>query len=678
MTTSWFVQRGGKTVGPLTGGQLRRLAVDGKLKLSDLVGTRADGKFTPAASVKGLFPPLAEPVAKPSDKDETPTAVPKGVGGRRRTAAASYILWSAGTVVTLTVVLMAAWIVKTKTKDSGGCEAASVASTNETSPEGCPVAGGGPGQSDESQPVAAGAPDEQGRRTSNEAAAAHSVTAVSPGGVRTTYDADGALWRAGMAFGYRHNRFRIAPEKPEQHADLLGPLMRGSDWRAAFARTIAAREYVEALHGHVVARDKNILRGLPGAVNRSAANVALQTILGKEPTWHEMLNENETVPGGFVAAVDRHREAKVAINELEIFHLLLMGSATDQIEARLRKDARPLPTPETLFVTGDTTGVITYIGSVPLRNVFVVARAKMKLRSDKFRAAQGLIGGINELFDPGAARNEAAARYLETSMLLDETPHAAYFFVPVIERGDSVGVPVALRGAVQNIQETKLSVFADSGYVEDVVLRSERDGPKAAFNLRDGGEARKFTPVGRKTHITLSLKGAAAVETCAAISERIYLPLGTRVAAEAGVPLEVLARDDSTFVAVGPRKTVGHAIILVPAGATASIDEQAPPKPPETLTVQGFKTRTLVQVRSAADGSQTHRLQTCTTLLNHVCTKTGKTEEVVLPLDQLLVAAGTWDDMYVVFLHRRAPSGAGMALVPKTLCTFQDNKKSRR
>jgi hypothetical protein len=74
MSSRWYVVRAGEPHGPLSGGQLKRLAEAGQLKPADLVCKEGGDKWVPARSVKGLFPlpPHVPEVASP----DTP-AVPE-------------------------------------------------------------------------------------------------------------------------------------------------------------------------------------------------------------------------------------------------------------------------------------------------------------------------------------------------------------------------------------------------------------------------------------------------------------------------------------------------------------------------------------------------------------------------------------------------------------------------
>ncbi len=55
MATTWFIQRDETTVGPLSGQQLKELALSGKLRGDDLVRKGEDGQFMPASGIKNLF-----------------------------------------------------------------------------------------------------------------------------------------------------------------------------------------------------------------------------------------------------------------------------------------------------------------------------------------------------------------------------------------------------------------------------------------------------------------------------------------------------------------------------------------------------------------------------------------------------------------------------------------------
>src|SRR5690349_5318361 len=62
--TDWYVSKSGKTHGPFTSAQLKQLAAQAKINTATEIRMGTDGKWTPAARVKGLFAaPQAAPVA---------------------------------------------------------------------------------------------------------------------------------------------------------------------------------------------------------------------------------------------------------------------------------------------------------------------------------------------------------------------------------------------------------------------------------------------------------------------------------------------------------------------------------------------------------------------------------------------------------------------------------------
>jgi hypothetical protein len=65
MTNDWYVQQAGKTFGPLTSVQLKKLAGEGKIKPDTSVRRGTTAAWVPASRVQGLFAPPAAP-AKPS------------------------------------------------------------------------------------------------------------------------------------------------------------------------------------------------------------------------------------------------------------------------------------------------------------------------------------------------------------------------------------------------------------------------------------------------------------------------------------------------------------------------------------------------------------------------------------------------------------------------------------
>jgi hypothetical protein len=89
MANTWFVVRGGKEEGPLTGQQLKDMAAAGKLRETDLVRRDDMPTARQAKTIKGLFPGAtapapAAPPPLPAKAPEQPTDPPTKQGKYRR------------------------------------------------------------------------------------------------------------------------------------------------------------------------------------------------------------------------------------------------------------------------------------------------------------------------------------------------------------------------------------------------------------------------------------------------------------------------------------------------------------------------------------------------------------------------------------------------------------------
>ncbi|MGD9719970.1 MAG: GYF domain-containing protein [Pirellulales bacterium] len=72
MANEWYVQHGGKQYGPLTPGNLKKLAADGKITPATSVRLGAEGAWVPASKVQGLF--AAAPAATAAKAPRAPQA----------------------------------------------------------------------------------------------------------------------------------------------------------------------------------------------------------------------------------------------------------------------------------------------------------------------------------------------------------------------------------------------------------------------------------------------------------------------------------------------------------------------------------------------------------------------------------------------------------------------------
>lgn len=505
-----------------------------------------------------------------------------------------------------------------------------------------------------------------------------------PGGVgvpaeRAENREDWSLWSAGMAYGYTLNRANVPPENPNQHADLLVRHAAGLGWKTDFAKAIMAREYVDHLHAQYAGKEKKLQSNLPTAWNRSTATAARMAILGKEPTWEEIIAEEPK--GGLLDTIDQIRKAKVAVNILEIYHHRLTKTVTDVAEEQLRKNARPLPDDARLFIDGEMgTAKISYVGKRPLTNIVVVTRATMKPPSREQLAAQAASMGFNELFDSGAERNQMAALYMQTSRQLHETPQGTYYYAPVLESGDVLEVLISLQVSFWDIQETRISLYSDAGSVLDKILMV--GGPENDLSLTPAERKARskprpeeplvgpvFEPVYRKLELTLKPGATGPFERCVPAGKS-YLLLGVQDALEPNAPITVVAKNQDGYVVVGPKRPVGHGLAIVPASVVDRVNDLTP-KPPEKtqLKYELLQPVKWVLLRPAPDEANIYKFQTVESavFLRHTVNKTGRTVEVSVPAGQSLRAFGTTDDYYFVTLPKRASDGSIAALVPKSL-----------
>src|SRR5262249_1106947 len=128
-------------------------------------------------------------------------------------------------------------------------------------------------------------------------------------------------------------------------------------------------------------------------------------------------------------SIDELRKKKVEVNQMASLHHLVNGVIAEDAENHYRKALGDQKLPEDARFhfreQGHGRVEIAYLGTKPLTNVVVVARAKMRSAGPKAEATRRLINLINETADPGADANKVAAQLLEASKVLHETPQAA-------------------------------------------------------------------------------------------------------------------------------------------------------------------------------------------------------------------------------------------------------------
>ncbi len=690
MANGWIVQRDGKQIGPMPAAKLRELASTGKLKPTDQVQMEGMNKFVAAQSVKGLFPE-AQPVspAKPPPLPEvqpvspaTPPPLPVlstiPLAGVR-----TWVMALSGLGVVLAGGVIAAAIVFSNNPADPAPSRPGDEYVQNSSKKEEPVADA---QVTGVQQVASTDKESIPRQeVTARPKAENAAQARSPG--QTRFD-DELLWKAAVTCGYTHNGASVSPEMPDQHAEVLDRYVNGGSWRAPLAKTIITREVVDSLHFNLVKTDKSLQAKIPSAVRISAADSTLKLILGREPKLGEIMKED--LGGGFVDTIDRIRITKVAINKTEIYHGLLTTSIADQAETQYKSILRgkSLPAEARIFFSGNRSTVgITYAGKQPLTNVVVVTRAIMKPPPLNGAVTSGLINQINEAFEPDSDRTKMAAKYMETSQLLHATDQANLIYVPVLEPGDTLSMPVWEGLYFWDIKESKVSLFSTAGAVLEKVLfvgGPENDLSLSAQQRMAGSKppveekpvGPRFDYVNGRVEITLKSGATGPFERCVAVGASV-LTMDIKDDVDASKPLEVIAKGANAYVVRGPKKLMGRGLVLVPKEQVAEVKDLTPKAPViERGTVQYVKTNpTWLLLKPLSEGAKAYEFATCSTLLNGICTKTGRTVEFTFKPEESLRAVATWDENYVVFLQKPAKDGATIALIPKSVVREVKTKK---
>lgn len=79
MVKEWFVRRGEKIVGPLTGAKLKELGQAKRIAPTDQVGNSSNGPWSTASNVKGLFPSVTQEETKDSVVATNPVSIQRDI-----------------------------------------------------------------------------------------------------------------------------------------------------------------------------------------------------------------------------------------------------------------------------------------------------------------------------------------------------------------------------------------------------------------------------------------------------------------------------------------------------------------------------------------------------------------------------------------------------------------------
>jgi hypothetical protein len=498
--------------------------------------------------------------------------------------------------------------------------------------------------------------------------------AVKPGVAVADQD-EARLWRAGTSGDYFHNQVLVLAEAWRQHADLVTKYADAADERRArFAKTIIARDAVNEELRTLAAAEQKLQGELPAALERTKANAILKGLIGREPAWRVM-----DVQGGIVAGIDELRKTKLAVSRTATYHHLINTRIADQVEAHYRKALgdKKLPEDVGLHFREPFHGRarIVYAGAKPLTNVVVVTRTAMRPAGAQAEATRRIIDLINEAADPGADANKVAAQLMQASKVLHETAQAVVVYIPLLEPGDELEVDLYEQGFYWDALEAKVSLYTDAGMLLDKVLFA--GGPHNDLSISAQERQRltkpppKAKPLGpvfnqlARTEIVLKADAAGPFERCAPV-DMTFLPVGVKDAVEAGKPLAVIARSADAYVAVGPKKQTGHALVLVPRTAVAKLNDLSKKKA-ERRKVEPVKKPTWLLLKPPADGSTDYRFATAHALVENICTTVGGRAGLGVGPDELVRALAVGADDYVVVLPKPLKDGSILILVPKSV-----------
>ena len=184
-----------------------------------------------------------------------------------------------------------------------------------------------------------------------------------------------------------------------------------------------------------------------------------------------------------------------------------------------------------------------------------------------------------------------------------------------------------------------------------------------------------FTPLWR-TEIILKSDAAGPFERCVPVEatavqlnplNTTYLPVGVKDQIDASKPLEVIARSPDAYVAVGPKKQTGRALLLVPRSAVAKLNDFSKKKY-EERKVEPFKKRTWLVLKPPADGSTDYQLATAISVRENVCRLSGSTAGLAVRANEPFRAIAVGENEYVVILPKPVSgSDSILVLVPKTI-----------
>ncbi len=145
------------------------------------------------------------------------------------------------------------------------------------------------------------------------------------------------LWKAAVTGKFYHNHIVMLPESWSDHAELVTRTAESNllPRRKFMASAITARDYFMERYLALLAKDRTLKSDLPSALGRSSAYNVLKTLLKREPSPQEMMDDD--APGGFVSKIDKLRETKMEESAFKLYITLFHNVMADEIETEYRR-----------------------------------------------------------------------------------------------------------------------------------------------------------------------------------------------------------------------------------------------------------------------------------------------------------------------------------------------------
>lgn len=416
------------------------------------------------------------------------------------------------------------------------------------------------------------------------------------------------LWKAAAFQPWYCNRTLVNPQQAAIFVPAVDQLTQGPNGSAItrLARTIATRYSFLAKIQSKKDTNRQLENSLPQAWKASMTGVVLRGLIGSEPSLNDPRYGD--IRGGLIDSIDAMRLNAADLNEAQALLNLLDTAVAAQVESICRKGpARvDLPTSSRIYVeeTMDNIGVrdsgpnglkrympgtlarIAHGGDRPLNHVLIVTRTKMKPLSEADVSARDKAGIFNRTFDNGEGRAEDADKLFASQNLLKTTPVACVVYVPRLDPGDVLVVPMFSQGSYYDVLEAKVSIHSEQGSIVDRVLISagphndrsvpvkERpDRPKVPSGAPKGPPFRSVTRRGRmelKLKTTGANDDSSTFENCVPAGDS-YVPIGRREQIDPARIHFAIASNDTHFVVEGPPRSTGHGLVLIPAERVASV-----------------------------------------------------------------------------------------------------------